>query len=121
MDAEQGKQRLVQQMAKIAKVEAEIRASLKQNSAAARARLAEIDQELARLRPVLEQWMKQNYEPDTPALREVGERYIALIEERADTLMAEDTGDLLGDGDETGKAATTTPDTAAGTAATNRS
>ena len=83
------KKRLVQQLARLDKMQADIRADQQANSAAARKRIGEIDARLEKLRPVVEQWMKANFTPDEPALRKVAEEYCALTSERYDCILAE--------------------------------
>lgn len=89
MKTEGAKTRLVQQMAKLSKLEEELKADLSRISAEARVRLTVIDKRLDQIRPVLEKWKKADFQPETDALRQLAQEYVDLIRERQDTLYAE--------------------------------
>jgi len=102
MNTTDAKTRLVQQLARLDKLDSDLQASHKRNARDARQRIGEIDVRLDKLRPVVAAWIKANFTPDTPALRAVAEEYCSLTEERYDCLLAEGiaTGDGGGEDDE---------------------
>ena len=89
MNLTSAKKRLVQQLARLDKLQADIRADQKKNGAASRQRIEAIDARLNKLRPVVTAWIKANFEPDAPALRKVAEEYCTLTSERYDCILAE--------------------------------
>jgi hypothetical protein len=87
-DAAAMKQRLVQQLAKLDQVEAEAKGNLQEISKQAATDIADYDRELAKLRPVLQEWVEKGFQPDSSGLRALAQRYVKLTGNRQNAIYA---------------------------------
>ena len=87
-DAAAMKQRLVQQLAKLAQVEVEAKSNLDEIGKQAAADIAGYDRKLAKLRPTVQEWINKGFQPDTPSLRALAQRYVELTGDRQDAIYA---------------------------------